>query len=266
LKARKRFAQKTAVQVYGSFLRGFIMIDELWPGGPRFKEKAGVLRLGTDSVMLAHFAKSAKLRKKKRAIDLGCGSGIIAVLLAMEYPALFVDGVDIQPDAVRLASENAELCGLVNRVSIIEGDLRLHREFLQHGVYDLTVANPPYYSCGSGKRPASGDLAIARGEEMCALGDICGAAGYLTRWGGSFLLVQKPERLAEVFSAVSKAGFEPKRLRFVQHKSSSPPSLVLVESRRGGKPSLHIEAPLILTNDDGSDTDEVNAIYRRGAK
>ena len=239
------------------------MIDELWNGGPRFKEQTGVFRLCTDSVMLAHFAKSTRTKKKRNAIDLGCGSGIISILLAWDDPDMIVDGVEIQSDAVRLATENAKLCGLDGRVTIIEGDLRRHREFLQAGAYDLTTANPPYYPTGSGKQAANAKAAAARGEGFCTLADICHAAGYLTRWGGSFMLVHKPERLAEIFREMATAGFEPKRIRFVQHKQSSPPSLALVEGRRGGKPSLTVEAPLILANEDGSDSAEARAIYKR---
>ena len=239
------------------------MINELWPGRPRFRDAAGVFRLGTDSVLLAHFAKSAGIKKKKRAADLGCGSGIISVLLAWDEPGLAIDGIDINPGAVRLALENVNLCGLDGRINVFGGDLRQYCDLFQAGAYDLTVSNPPYYTQGSGKRPDDADMAAARGEECCTLADVCGAAGYITRWGGSFVLVHKPERLAEVFRSLSGAGFEPKRLRFVQHKATTPPSLVLVESRRGGNPSLKVEAPLILANGDGSDTREVRAIYHR---
>jgi len=239
------------------------MTDELWPGGPRFKNEAGVFRLGTDSVLLAHFTKASLVKKKKRAADLGCGSGILSILLAWDEPSLSVDGVEIQPQAARLASENVKLCGLEDRVNIVEGDLRDHSGPFIAGAYDMVVANPPYYPLGSGKRSADANVALARDEGSCSLADICTAAGYLARWGGSFMLVHKPERLAELFRLLSASGFEPKRLRFAQHKQSSPPSLVLIESRRGGNPSLIVEAPLILANDDGSDSDEVRAIYRR---
>lgn len=238
------------------------MIDELWPGGPRFKECAGVLRLGADSVLLAHFAKNTGVKKRKRAVDLGCGSGIISILLAWDDPDLHIDGIEIQRRAAQLAVENAELSGLSHRIRIIESDLRDHREFLHAGDYDFTVSNPPYYAKGGGKRASGEELAAARGEEHCTLADVCRAAGYLTRNGGSFFLIHRPERLVELFRVLASSGFEPKRIRFVQHKASSPPSLVLVESRRNGRPALSAEPPLILVNDDGSDTDEARAIYR----
>jgi tRNA1Val (adenine37-N6)-methyltransferase len=236
------------------------MIDELWPGGPRFIDDDGVFRLSTDSVLLAHFAKNIRAKK---AVDLGCGSGIISVLLAWDNPEICVDGVEITPQAARLARRNAELCDLNAQINVIEGDLRCYRELFKAGSYDLCVSNPPYFAQGRGKLASIAGIASARSEEFCTIADICEAAGYITRWGGSFVLVQKPERLAEIFKALYKTGFEPKRMRFVQHKAASAPSIVLIESRRGGNPSLTVEAPLILANDDGSDSDEVKEIYHR---
>ena len=49
----------------------------------------------------------------------------------------------------------------------------------------------------------------------------------------------------------------------VQYKSGHAPNLVLIEARRGGKPGLNIEKPLILCNADGSETEEVRKIYHR---
>ena len=239
------------------------MVSELWPGGPAFKEEDDVHRVGADSVLLADFAAGARAANKRLAADLGCGSGIISVLLALNDPSLHIDAIEIRPRAAVLAGENAALSGLSNRVKIVEGDLRRHRDFLQSGAYDFAVSNPPYNHSGSGARHANSGLAAARDDELCTLGDLCLTAKYLIRWGGSFFLVHKPERLAVIFGALSANGFEPKRLRFVQHNASSPPNLVLVESLRGGKPSLNVGAPLILTNEDGSESDEVKRIYRR---
>ena len=238
------------------------MIDELWRGGPRFREKKGVYRVGTDSILLAHFVGFSQSKKKKRVMDLGCGSGVIAILLACDNDRLLVDGVDIQPDAVSCATENVALSGLADRVNIIEGDLRHHREFMLTGAYDHVVANPPYYAPRSGRQSGDVSRATARSEELCSIDDVCTAASYLLRWGGSFSLVHKPQRLADIFRALNGSGLEPKRIRFVQNKRSSPPSLVLIESRRGGNPSLKIETPLILKDDNGNDSDEMKLIYR----
>ena len=234
--------------------------DEMWPGGPLFIRDDKSFRPGTDSVLLAAFAAGGQA---VRVCDLGCGTGIISILLAWNDTLLSVDGVEIQTDWAVLARANATLCRLGNRITIIDGDLRRHRDFLKAGAYDLVVSNPPYYASGSGKSSNRISRADAREERECTIADIAATAAYLTRWGGRFALVHKPERLAEVICTLSKSGLEPKRLRFVQYRADSAPNLVLIESRRGGNPSLTVEPPLILTDANGHDTDEIKKIYHR---
>ena len=86
---------------------------------------------------------------------------------------------------------------------------------------------------------------------------------FLLPTGGSFYLVHKPERLSEIFCTMTKYSLEPKRLREVQYRIGKAPSLVLIEGRRGGRKGISVEAPLILTNEDGTETKEVLEIYRR---
>jgi tRNA1(Val) A37 N6-methylase TrmN6 len=106
-------------------------------------------------------------------------------------------------------------------------------------------------------------IRTARSEVTCTLEELCASAAYLLRWGGSFCLVHKPERLTDVLCALRNAAMEPKRLRFVSTTPTRTPSLILVEGRRGGKPGLTVEPPLMLQNPDGTPTDEVDAIYFR---
>ena len=236
------------------------MLDELWPGGPAFASGDGAFKLGTDSVMLADFAKGIRA---ELACDIGCGVGVLGIILAHKNAGLSVDGVDIQETACALATENVRTNGLDGRVRIICGDVRLHKSFLSAGAYDLVLINPPYYALGRGKTPSDTRLLLARSEATCSIEDACQAARYLVRWGGSFALVHKPERLSEVITALVKNGLEPKRLRFVQNRPESAPSLFMVEARRGGKPSLKIEPPLILTDASGNDSEEILRIYNK---
>lgn len=234
-------------------------INEMWPGGPRLYSD-GAFQIGTDAVLLSDFPEMGGVR---RVCDLGAGSGIISILLAWQHPEITVDGIDLLPQAAQTAKENAALCGLTDRVRFIQGDLRRHRELLKAGDYDLVVTNPPYYPAGSGKSAADGDTATARDERSCTLRDVCAAGAYLTRYGGRFAMVHKPERLGEVICAMHEAGLEPKRLRLVQHTAGSPPSLILIEGRRGGRPSLKIQAPLLLTDENGGESREIRRIYHR---
>ena len=231
--------------------------DTLWPGGPRFLRGEGGFKLSTDSVLLAHFAKALRAGT---VFDLGCGAGVLTVLLALSHPAASVGGIELNGDAAALCRRNLAENGLSD-AGILCGDLREHRALLTAGAYDLVVSNPPYFAAGSGYAAPDPARAAARDERMCTLSDLCAAAAYLCRWGGAFALVHRPERLAEVFVTLTAHGLEPKRLRLVQHRADSAPSLALIEARRGGKPGLRIEPPLLLTAPDGGDSEEVKEIY-----
>jgi len=240
-----------------------MMTQELWPGGPQFSDNQEGFRTGTDSLLLADFGKRLYKKGNKRIADLGCGAGLISIILALGDPEITIDGIEVLTGEARMAEENILACGLHSRVRIIEDDLRRHRGSLPAGAYDAVISNPPYYTEGSGKSPSTNEKAVAKSGILCTFDDVCKAAGYLVRFGGPFIFIHKPEMLSMIFHILSDNGFEPKIMRFVHHKLSSPPSLVLMESRRGGKPSLRIEAPLILTNDNGADSDELAAIYSR---
>lgn len=231
--------------------------DELWPGGPRFMQSDSGFRLSTDSVLLAHFAGSIRAEK---IIDLGCGAGVLTVLLSAARPGAAISGIEIQPESAALCRSNMEENGY-DSSRILTGDLREHRSLFPAGGFDLVISNPPYFAGSSGYTAPDGRRAAARDERFCTLEDLCAAAKYLCRWGGSFALVHRPERLSEIFCAMTGSGIEPKRLRMVQYRAQSAPNLVLIEGRRGGKRGLTVQPPLILTEPDGSDTPEVRQIY-----
>ena len=233
------------------------MFDTLWPGGPRFLKSEEGFKLSTDSVLLAHFA--APLRAGS-ILDLGCGAGVLSVLLGLSHPGARLEGVELQAEAAALCRRNLAENGLPDS-GIVTGDLRAYKALWKAGAYDLVVSNPPYFAADSGYMAPDPARAAARDERTCTLDDVCAAAGWLCRWGGAFALVHRPERLAEIFCAMRAHGLEPKRLRLVQHRADRAPNLALIEARRGGKPQLTVCAPLLLTGPDGGDSDEVKEIY-----
>ena len=233
-----------------------MVIDELWPGGPGLAR--GAFPLGTDAVLLAHFP---SLNHVRRICDLGSGSGVISILLALRKQDATVTGVEIDEHAAELSRASASYNGLSERAEFLTGDLREHRTLLKAGSFDLAVCNPPYYPVGSGK--SSRTQAAARDERSCTLEQVCQAAAYLVRYGGRFAPGPKPEHPSRAIVALAAVGLEPKRLRMVQHGPQDAPNLFLLEARRGGSPGLRVERPLILTDGNGRDSDEICKIYHR---
>lgn len=232
--------------------------DELWPG-TRFVRSGHGFPLGTDAVLLADFCVRGQV---KRFADLGCGAGVILILLAQAYPTARGFGIELQADAAETARENAGLNGVLDRCDIRCGDLRNVSDLPEAGAFDLVVSNPPYFPVGSGYSAPEGSRRAAREERFCTMDDLCCAAARLTRWGGRFCVVHRPERLSELFVTLTKYALEPKRLRTVCRTAADAPSLVLVEAQRGANPGLVIEPPLALYDADGAESDESRRIYR----
>ena len=237
------------------------LFDELWPCGPRFKQSENSFKLSTDSVLLADFV---NMRRTERCLDLGSGCGVLCVLLAFKNLQSQIMGIELQKDYADLSLENLRANSLDDRISVINADLRSHKNLFPAESFDLVVSNPPYFPQGSGYMAPAPHRAAARGEENCSLNDLISCAKWALRYGGSLALVHRPERLSEIFCAMSSSGIEPKRLRLVSYSAKKAPALALIEGKRGGKPGLKIEAPLIMTDENGEESDEVQRIYRRG--
>jgi release factor glutamine methyltransferase len=75
-----------------------------------------------------------------RVLDIGTGSGAIALAVADEHPGAVVTGTDISADALAVAAENRARCGLESRVMLVLG----HLSARLHGPFELVVSNPPY--------------------------------------------------------------------------------------------------------------------------
>ena len=125
------------------------------------------------------------------------------------------------------------------------------------------VSNPPYFDAARGAVAKGTERGLARADCTCTLPQLCAAAARLLRHGGSFCLVFRVERMAELFVCLQGCGLEPKRLRLVQNTAHSAPKLLLLEARKGGKPGLSVAAPLLLRGPDGGESEELAQIYFR---
>ena len=77
-----------------------------------------------------------------RIVDVGTGSGAIAVVLARHLPNASITAIDISPQAVAIARENVVAHGVADRVRVLEGDLL--SGLPEEETFDLIVSNPPY--------------------------------------------------------------------------------------------------------------------------
>ncbi len=205
------------------------METEEYLGNYTLRQSDSCFTLGRDSVLLASFA---TVRPGWRVCDLGCGIGSLLLLLSQRAADLDRTGIELDPLAADLARQNLAENGLTG--TVVTGDLR-EEGLLPPDAFHLVISNPPYFRVGSGK---SGGR--ARMDETCPVEDLCRRAGKLTRTGGRFAVVYRPERLAELFAALHAARLEPKRMELLSYDRKKPPYAVLVEAIKDGGPGLEV--------------------------
>lgn len=218
-------------------------LDDLRLGDLKIIQKRDGYRFSLDPILLCGFS---NFEGVKSALDLGTGSGIIPLLLACRSAATRIVGVELQAGLADRARRSVAFNGLAERIEIVEGDLRRVVGELGAGSFDLVLSNPPFRQGGSGRIAPDAERAAARHELAGGLADFLKAAALLLRSGGRCCLIYLAERLTDLLVELRSAGLEPKRLRMVQSREGEAARLVLVEARRGGRPGMVVEAPLLI--------------------
>lgn len=209
-----------------------------------------------DAVLLAHFP---QWRGRERVLELGTGTGVIPLLIADEVKC--ITALELSPTMARLAARNVELNDLAEKIQVLEGDYRAIDTLVPRESFDYVLANPPYRPVGRGKASTLSGVARARHEVTATLADVCRAARFALRFGGTFGLIHIPERLAEIFACLQSYQLQPKRLRLVADRAGAKPRLVLIEARQGGRPGLEVLPTLLVREATGKYTQELLAIY-----
>ena len=233
-------------------------IDELHRNGYRIIQKKDGFCFGMDAVLLSGFA---AVKEGERALDLGCGTGIIPLLLEAKTRGRHFTGLEIQREMADMAARSVRLNRLENKIDIIQGDIKEAGRIFGRASFDVVTANPPYMNDSHGLKNPDLPRAIARHEVLCTLQDVVREAAKVLRPGGRFYLVHRPRRLIEIITELTGYGLEPKRLKFVHPFADREAKMVLIEAARGGRSLVRVEKPLIVFREQGVYTDEINEIY-----
>ncbi|MDO4288290.1 MAG: tRNA1(Val) (adenine(37)-N6)-methyltransferase [Eubacterium sp.] len=235
-------------------------LEDLGAGGLKIIQNPEYFCFGIDAVLLAWFASQA-VRRRSKVIDLGTGTGIIPLLLWAKTEVQAIDALEIQPNMVEMARRSVAINGLEEKIRIYEMDLRSPDPAVIGANYDIITSNPPYMKAAQGFRHSAQTQAIARHELLCSIGDVALFAKRHLKDRGKIFLVHRADRIADIICALREEGVEVKRIQFVHPYSRKPANLVLVEGMKRGQPGLRAEKPLVVYNEDGSYTADINAIY-----
>jgi tRNA1Val (adenine37-N6)-methyltransferase len=233
--------------------------DSLFGGRIRCLQHNSGYRFSLDAV-LAHFI---AVQPGEKILDLGCGSGIVALILAYRWPACQLSGLEIQPALVKLARENVVQNKWQERIEIVQGDLRRIEKCVSAGRFDRVVSNPPYRKAGTGRMNNGEEQLVARHEAMADAAAVVRAAVWALKYRGRAAFIYPAARGAVILYELKKQGLEPKRLQPVYSYPGSPATLLLIEAVKGGGEELAILPPFYVYREkQGEYSPEMAACYR----
>lgn len=233
-------------------------IDDLERNGYKIIQNKEKFCFGMDAVLLSGFA---QVRKGERVLDLGTGTGIIPILLEAKTEGEHFSALEIQRESADMAERSVKLNHLEEKIDIICGDIKEASVLFGKSVFDVVTSNPPYMNDRHGLKNPDIPKAVARHEVLCSLDDVVREAAAVLKPGGRFYMVHRPHRLVEIINKLTEYKLEPKRIKFVHPYVDRDANMVLIESVRGGKSMVKLEAPVIVFKEEGIYSDEIKGIY-----
>ena len=208
--------------------------------GYKLIQKKDGFRFSVDAVILSDFFSPTK---KGKILDIGCGNGIIPILLYSKGKGEDITGVEIQEENCELALKNVKLNNLEDYIKIENDDVK---EYPKGNAFDYIISNPPYMEVDGKKQNILSCKSIARHELTLNLYDLIRNAKRLLKPMGSITLVHRSYRFTDISRILEDCGFSLKRVRFVYYSKDRNSNLVLVEAFKGKKCKLEIEPSLFL--------------------
>lgn len=143
------------------------------------------MKVGTDGVLLGAWAPVD--HRPRTILDIGAGTGLIALMLAQRSAADQIDALEIDADAYEECVGNFENSPWNDRLFCYHTSLDDFMDELEDETYDLIVSNPPFYSAGFGSGDEKRDT--ARQNAALPFTDLCEAASLLLSEDGVFCVV-----------------------------------------------------------------------------
>ena len=182
------------------------------------------MKVGTDGVLLGAWA---DVRHSRSILDIGTGTGLIALMLAQRCPLAHIVGIDIDEATVGQAQENMSASPWAERLCAQCQDVRSLR---QEGGYDTIVSNPPYF-VDSLKCPDE-QRTTARHTDTLDIRSLLEAVSLLLTDQGRFSIILPAEQTEMLVRVAAEVGLYPTRHTAVITRPGLPPKRTLMEFGR----------------------------------
>ncbi|MGN1255401.1 MAG: tRNA1(Val) (adenine(37)-N6)-methyltransferase [Prevotella sp.] len=209
------------------------------------------MKVGTDGVLLGAWAHGGA-----RILDIGTGTGIIALMMAQRFPEAIVDAIEIDPGAAQQATENAARSPFAERINVIETSLQHFEPDTRHSEiyypdthYNYIVTNPPFFS-HSLKAPEESRRLARQTDSLPFSAIFAFASQYLTP-NGELSAIIPTDYLEEFSQEAFMRGMFLSRLYSVKTVERKPAKRTLV-AFSPSRPTAFDKQEVVLIDKDGN--------------
>ncbi len=180
------------------------------------RQDACAMKVGT---LACIFGAWAGTEAPNRILDIGTGTGLLALMLAQRFAHSRIDAVEIDEKAAEQAAENFERSKWSDRIRIYGEDIRKFRT--ERGLrYDLIISNPPFFN-NQTPTPDRRDN-LARHGYALTLEQLAGKVAFLLQKGGSFYVLLPVEESRYLQSLLQKNRLHPFRRLYIYNRPATP--------------------------------------------
>ena len=219
------------------------------------------MKVGTDGVLLGAWCPiTDNPSTVTHILDVGTGSGLVALMMAQRCPEAQIDAIDIDEVAVNQAKENFQNSVFSHQLSAFKHSLQEwsnlqspitnnQSAITNHPCYDLIVSNPPYFQ-NSLKNPDKG-RELARHTDSLPFEELMAHSARLLKEDGQLALILPAEAEQEIRTIAARHSLYCTRVTRVYSKETKPARRVLLAFSRQPSAVSPIEDTLVLENEIG---------------
>ena len=206
----------------------------------------------SDTIFLYSFIK--KFRIKGKVLDIGCGVGVLSLLMAKSFEAEFY-AVEKQEGMFFYAQKNCKINQ--KKVAISHCDFQTFKSKEQ---FDFIVSNPPFYSVDKNQSPNISKN-IARYSHHLPLEFLIEKSSKLLKPRGYFIFCYDASQLDSLLFHLKRCKMQAEFVKFVHAKANKEANIVMIAARKNSNARCKILPPLITFNSDGSYTQEAQNAF-----
>lgn len=196
------------------------------------------------------------VKARAHILDVGCGVGSAGLCVLARARDIRLTGIDIQPELVDIALQNASLNGVEALCRFVAGDIRKEKEIVDNA-FSVVMMNPPYQEGGTHTPSPTKNKALSHGEDAsgATLEDWVKYAHRKLKTGGTLVMIHRADRMGEIVAVLERRRWFGSLVVFpLYSRQGDDAKRVIIRARKERFAPMVLKSGLVIHEKDGKYT------------